>query len=96
MEFRLCHYSQFKNRKYDSWQLGNDLALDGIYFGLCGKTVSITTPVTTFCEGTNTNIQANLETLNSNWSFYEWLKDGVVVASWYFCHFLSGNGRRNL
>ncbi|MBK7008866.1 MAG: Ig-like domain-containing protein [Saprospiraceae bacterium] len=60
---------------------GNDLALDGIYFGLCGKTVSITTPVTTFCEGTNTNIQANLETLNSNWSFYEWLKDGVVVAS---------------
>jgi hypothetical protein len=60
---------------------GNDLALDGIYFGLCGKTVSITTPVTTFCEGTNTSIQANLETLNSNWSFYEWLKDGVVVAS---------------
>ena len=60
---------------------GNDLAIDDIYFGLCGKTVSITTPVTTFCEGTNTNIQANLETLNSNWSFYEWLKDGVVVAS---------------
>ena len=27
---------------------GNDLAIDDIYFGLCGKTVSITTPVTTF------------------------------------------------
>lgn len=64
-----------------SGNYGNDLAIDGIFFGLCGKTVAITTPITTFCEGTNNTIQANLETLNSNWSFYEWVKDGTVVAS---------------
>lgn len=64
-----------------SGNYGNDLVIDGLYFGLCGKTVSINTPVTTFCEGNNVSIQANLETVNSNWSFYEWLKDGVVVAS---------------
>ncbi|MBK8701455.1 MAG: choice-of-anchor A family protein [Saprospiraceae bacterium] len=64
-----------------SGNYGNDIAIDGVFFGLCGKKVEIAAPITTFCDGNSTFIQADIETLTSNWTFYEWLKDGVVVSS---------------
>ncbi len=60
---------------------GNDLAIDGLFFGLCGKISAITAATTNFCTGSSTTITATAQTTTSGWSFYEWLKDGVVVSS---------------
>jgi hypothetical protein len=60
---------------------GNDLALDGIFFGLCGKTVAITSSASTLCNGASLTLSASGQTTSSGWGFYEWLRNGVVVSS---------------
>ncbi|MCI4668769.1 MAG: T9SS type A sorting domain-containing protein [Bacteroidia bacterium] len=65
---------------------GNDLALDGLFFGLCGKSIELTL---------NTNVpqcdqlgnikavefRANQATQRSGWRYYEWTKNQVVIDS---------------
>ncbi|MEO0899526.1 MAG: hypothetical protein AAFY71_24160, partial [Bacteroidota bacterium] len=64
---------------------GNDLALDGLFFGLCGKAIELNiggnipqcddlgniSPIT---------FRVNQATQNSGWQYYQWMKDGNVEA----------------
>ncbi len=61
--------------------LGNDLAIDGLFFGLCGKTSTISASGTNACASAAVTLSASAQTTTSGWGFYEWLKNGVVVAS---------------
>ncbi|MEM8890626.1 MAG: T9SS type A sorting domain-containing protein [Bacteroidota bacterium] len=66
---------------------GNDLAIDGAFFGRCGKAneVEISAGALSQCvaEGTVEPITlvATPETNSSNWAYHEWLKDGVVAQA---------------
>lgn len=60
---------------------GNDLAIDGIYFGLCGKIAAISASATNYCPGSVLTLAATAQTTASGWGYFEWLKDGVVVAA---------------
>ena len=65
---------------------GNDLAIDGIFFGLCGKDVSLNIGDNIPQCAANGTEQAvtftpSPETLNSGWLLYEWYRDGVLVQS---------------
>ncbi|WNJ18092.1 hypothetical protein [Pontibacter sp. G13] len=66
--------------------LGNDLAIDGIYFGLCGETVAMNVSgAVEQCGETGFNVfslSPTLETVNSNWKYFEWYKeDSLLQAS---------------
>jgi len=65
---------------------GNDLAIDGLYFGLCGRDVSLNRQgAVPQCVAENTieplTLQASLETQNSDWGYYEWYKNETVIES---------------
>ena len=65
---------------------GNDLAIDGIFFGLCGKDVGLNmTDDIPQCEPLGTEapvtFSPNAETQSSGWLLYEWYRDGVLVQS---------------
>ncbi|MEM6806341.1 MAG: T9SS type A sorting domain-containing protein [Bacteroidota bacterium] len=66
---------------------GNDLAVDGAYFGLCGKSVAVELLAgnATQCQDEGTvgpiTLAATAETNASNWLYYQWLKDGQVVEA---------------
>lgn len=63
---------------------GNDLAVDGAYFGLCGKTsaIAISSNNLNQCITNNTispiTLTASPETNSSGWLYHEWVKNGVV------------------
>jgi len=65
---------------------GNDLAIDGLFFGLCGKSIelNITNDIPQCSQNGNfgpITIRANTPTQNSGWRYYEWTKDGLVRDS---------------
>ena len=65
---------------------GNDLAIDGIFFGLCGKDVSLNiTENIPQCEAAGTEqavtFNPSPETMSSGWLLYEWYRDGILVQS---------------
>lgn len=65
---------------------GNDLAIDGLYFGLCGRDVSILADAIVPQCFLNNNIAPltlapSQETQDSDWGYYEWYKNDSVVES---------------
>lgn len=60
---------------------GNDMAIDGIYLGLCGNTVSIAPDKTTACYSETVTLSADAVTVAGPWNYYEWYRNGVSVAS---------------
>jgi uncharacterized protein YjdB len=59
---------------------GNDLAIDGIFFGMCGKTVAINSSKNTICAGGSQALLSTTNTTSSGWSYYEWFKDGLLIS----------------
>lgn len=65
---------------------GNDLALDGLFFGICGKSIELNIANNIpQCDELN-NIQpitfrVNQATQNSGWRYYEWTKNGAIAIS---------------
>lgn len=60
---------------------GNDLALDAVYMGLCGKEVGADVQGS-LCQGSTPSalvFNPDPETQNSSWQYYEWYKDGQLV-----------------
>jgi hypothetical protein len=65
---------------------GNDLAIDGLFFGLCGRDVRILSDaVVPQCTNDNNisplTLVPSVETQNSDWGYYEWYKNDSVVES---------------
>lgn len=65
---------------------GNDLGLDGIYFGLCGRDASMDQSGSVFqCQSSGTvapvTLTATSNTQISSWGYYEWYKDSTVVMA---------------
>jgi len=60
---------------------GNDIAIDGIFFGLCGKANNISSDGSIVCNNLSVTLEASAETVSSGWNFYEWFRDDVVIAS---------------
>lgn len=65
---------------------GNDLAIDGLYFGLCGRDVSLNQQgVVPQCVAENTiaplTLQASVKTQNSDWGYYEWYQNDFILES---------------
>ncbi|MEL6697132.1 MAG: T9SS type A sorting domain-containing protein [Bacteroidota bacterium] len=65
---------------------GNDLAIDGVFFGLCGQAVSLNIQndipqCTTNGSVVPVEFEADLNTQSSGWEYYQWKKDGVVRSS---------------
>lgn len=61
---------------------GNDLALDGIFFGLCGKEVGVSINGSLCQDPLNPTavvFEADPGTQSSAWLYYEWFRDGVLV-----------------
>jgi len=63
---------------------GNDLAIDGVFFGICGKSVGFNvTGALGQCPDDGplspVFLQPTPETNSSNWVYYEWVKDGNVI-----------------
>lgn len=63
-------------------QEGNDLALDAVFFGLCGKEVEALVSGS-LCQDANApsplTFTPSPPTQNSAWLYYEWYKDGQLV-----------------
>jgi len=64
---------------------GNDLAIDGIYFGMCGTDVSLNVAGVAPQCASDGNISPVLlspsaNTQASNWGYYQWMRDTVVLA----------------
>lgn len=62
---------------------GNDLALDGLFFGICGKSIELNIANNIpQCDDLNNirpiTFRVNQATQNSDWRYYEWTKDGIV------------------
>jgi len=60
---------------------GNDMAIDGIYLGLCGNTVEIAPDKTSACYSETVTLTADANTVGGSWNYYEWIKDGIPVAA---------------
>ncbi|MDX2286548.1 MAG: hypothetical protein NW241_20445 [Bacteroidia bacterium] len=64
---------------------GNDLAIDGVYFGLCGQDVGVVAigDVSQCPDSGSTVVQLSPTpaTLASGWQFFEWLQNDSIVAS---------------
>lgn len=66
---------------------GNDLAIDGAFFGLCGRAnvVEFSSGNPTQCVSENNigpiTLVASAETNNSGWLYHEWLKNGEVAQA---------------
>ncbi|MEM8887776.1 MAG: hypothetical protein AAGD28_07295 [Bacteroidota bacterium] len=61
---------------------GNDLALDGIFFGLCGKEVGVAVNGTTCQDDANPTaivLDPDPATQSAGWLYYEWFRDGVLM-----------------
>lgn len=62
---------------------GNDLLLDDVYFGLCGKELALTesnSPLEIF-DGDSLLLELSPSTTSSGWVNYEWFQDSVLIAS---------------
>lgn len=65
---------------------GNDIAVDGIFFGLCNRSVDIA-PSNDIgqCAQLNTvqavTLTVPASTIAAGWQYYEWSKDGAVVLA---------------
>ena len=64
---------------------GNDLAIDGVFFGICGQDVGVTvTGAPGQCPDDGplspVTLSPSPETLTSGWLYYEWVKDGNAIA----------------
>ncbi len=66
---------------------GNDLAIDGAFFGMCGKAnaVELLTGNPIQCQASNTispiTLVASPETNSSGWLYHEWVKNGEVAQA---------------
>ena len=60
---------------------GNDMAIDGIYLGLCGNTVNINPDKFSACYSEIVTLSADANTIAGSWNYFEWYRNGVSVAS---------------
>lgn len=65
---------------------GNDIAIDGVFFGLCARAIDISPNVSIGqCEQLNTvqpvTFTVPSQTIASGWLFYEWYKNGNLIQA---------------